>query len=682
LVGSKKLLAGRYALDEVIGRGGMGEVWRATDQMLAGRVVAVKLLDGPPSPPGNDGTAGQFYREGWMAAQLNHPSIATIFDAGEDDRRPFLVFEFIEGTDLRARLRQEDGGLAVSEVVDIGAQAAGALAHAHEAKVIHCDIKPANIMVDEHGQVKVCDFGIAIAADASGLTRSGILVGTPRYMSPERFMEQRPDGAADVYGLGATLFELLTGHLLNTADGPYAVAYHAIHQPPPDPAAQRRGCPRELADLILAMLRKEPSQRPSAAQVASELARLRAAGQRPVITPPTPAPVPSAATDRVDKPVPAWFLPRVPRPAREPVPVTFLFPAPERGQHNHVVQASDDAPLLTPYRLLLFRQPRQRRALAFSPDGRTLVTAAGRPRMWDLAACQELSFPAGRHPGIGEIAYDHSGTVLAMAPRQDGPVIIAGPPTAGLPLAPIAWPCGIPGTRSLTFSPDDRLLAACGGGRVAIGDVADLADGRDQADRKRQPRSYTEDVPGVRSVAFGLAGSALAVCTPGQVTLRDVSGAGLAAPGPSPRVLRAGNGMAFAEAAASPDGRLLAVAVRGSGGGPGEIRLWDLASGTVARLTDQAGQVGGLALSPDGRHLAGIGDDGLVRLWDVASRRCLLACHMASPRRLAFSPDGTLLAAAGQAIEVMHISRDRSGSGHGGPLALLADGDGYQEGTA
>nr|WP_268843280.1 DNA translocase FtsK [Actinomadura sp. K4S16] len=269
-------LAGRYRLEALLGRGGMGEVWRGLDLLLE-RPVALKVL----LPNWRDEiemvqAMGRFRREGRAAARLSHPSIAAVFDVGEDRGHPFLVLELLAGQDLRKILEQRPGGLPIEQIMDYGAQVAEALAAAHAAGVVHRDIKPANLMLLPGGQVKICDFGIArLQGATAGLSAAGVRMGTFAYMAPEQAAGKPLDGRADLYALGCTLFHMLTGRHVFPGDDLQAVVAQHLARPAPSPCALRPDTPTDLDALILALLAKDPQDRPAdAAAVARELKRI------------------------------------------------------------------------------------------------------------------------------------------------------------------------------------------------------------------------------------------------------------------------------------------------------------------------------------------------------------------------------------------------------------------------
>lgn len=262
------LLNERYRLDELIATGGMGQVWRATDELL-GRLVAVKVVQG-----GSDtGTAGEsdfrarFRDEARNSAALSHPNIATVYDFGDDAEHPYLVMELVEGQSL-AQVIAERGALPPEEVSSIIAQAALALQVAHTAGVVHRDVKPANIMLTPAGLVKLTDFGIARVAAGSGLTRTGEVLGTPHYLSPEQAQGEPATAASDVYALGVVGHELLTGQRPFQGESLVATALAHVNQPPPE---LPESVPQPLRGAIMAALAKDPAARPA---TAGELATL------------------------------------------------------------------------------------------------------------------------------------------------------------------------------------------------------------------------------------------------------------------------------------------------------------------------------------------------------------------------------------------------------------------------
>jgi serine/threonine-protein kinase len=249
------VLGDRYRLSHRIASGGMADVWAGDDQVLQ-REVAVKIMR--PDADHEEVFALRFRDEAVNTARLLHTNIATTFDYGEHDGLAFLVMELIDGAPLSAVLR-ERGPLAAEEVRSIIGQAALALGVAHEARVVHRDVKPANILLREDGLVKLTDFGIARALDESGHTRHGELLGTPHYLSPEQARGERATGASDLYALGVVAHEMLSGRRPFDRGTPIATALsHLQEDPPPLPD----GVPDDLSSVIEDCLEKDPEHRP------------------------------------------------------------------------------------------------------------------------------------------------------------------------------------------------------------------------------------------------------------------------------------------------------------------------------------------------------------------------------------------------------------------------------------
>ncbi len=342
--------ARRYRLDDRIATGGMGVVWRATDTRL-NRQVAVKVLKHEYA---DDPTfRARFETEARHAASLHHSGIAGIFDYAAEPESlgagaaPYLVMELVEGAPLSTLLSQakSDGRSLDPDVVrDLMAQAADALAVAHRAGIVHRDVKPANLMVTPDGRVKVTDFGIARAADAAQITRTGAVMGTPQYLSPEQARGNAATPASDVYSLGVVTFECLTGRRPFEAETPVATALAHLQQPVPDLPAS---VPADLAAVVRRALTKEPADRftdghafaaalrnpAGAAAAGAAAAGAGAAGAVPtdaataVIPPVGPTPQPTAETPRAMPLPPASAAPT----GRKPEPAGAYQPPADEG---------------------------------------------------------------------------------------------------------------------------------------------------------------------------------------------------------------------------------------------------------------------------------------------------------------------------------------------------------------
>jgi serine/threonine protein kinase len=277
---------GRYRIERELGRGAMGAVYLGRDPKI-GRQVAIKTLALSREFAGDELVEARerFFREAETAGRLQHPDIVTIFDAGEEQELAYIAMEYLKGEDLQA-FTQAPKLLPVPTVLSVVARIADALGYAHSQGVVHRDIKPANAMVDLASDlVKVTDFGIARVAD-SARTRTGLVLGTPSYMSPEQMAGRRVDGRSDLYSLGVVLFQLLTGRLPHRSDSMATLMHQIANEVAPDVRSLRADLPEGLARVVALTLEKRPEARYASGQLlAADLravaARLQAENKQP-----------------------------------------------------------------------------------------------------------------------------------------------------------------------------------------------------------------------------------------------------------------------------------------------------------------------------------------------------------------------------------------------------------------
>ena len=259
---------GRYRLEEIVGHGGMAVVYRGLDEVL-GRTVAVKVL--ADNLANDQSLRERFLREARLAGRLDHPAIVKVFEAGEENGRPFIVMEYVEGENLAIRLVRETK-LDPAEAVAIAVDVCGGLEHAHEAGLVHRDVKPHNILLSKDGVTKLGDFGIARHAEGTRLTEIGSILGTAAYLAPEQAAGEDVTTAVDIYALGVVLYEMLTGSPPYTYETLREVLVDRHQQRVPSPREHAPALPHTMEDIVMRCLAQLPQYRPqSAAALADEL---------------------------------------------------------------------------------------------------------------------------------------------------------------------------------------------------------------------------------------------------------------------------------------------------------------------------------------------------------------------------------------------------------------------------
>ncbi|MFE4634392.1 serine/threonine-protein kinase [Streptomyces sp. NPDC056773] len=329
-----RVIAGRYRLLGPLGRGGMGMVWRALDELL-GREVAIKEVRAPAGM--DEAEVARMYRrlerEAWAAARVSHRGVVTVYDVATEDGRPWIVMEIVRGLSL-AEVLEGDGPLTPQRTAHIGEQVLAALRSAHEAGVLHRDVKPGNVLIANDGRVVLGDFGIASLEGSTAITMTGEVVGSPEFLPPERALGQEPGPGSDLWALGVTLYLAVEGVLPFHRESPVATLRAVVDEEPPPP---RRAGP--LTPVLEGLLVKDPGQRLSAAEAARMLRIVGAGGTvrasgGPVSGPaPGPAPGPDGADPAARQPYghPTPPLPS-PGPGTGSTTGPAWTPAPEPGR--------------------------------------------------------------------------------------------------------------------------------------------------------------------------------------------------------------------------------------------------------------------------------------------------------------------------------------------------------------
>lgn len=339
---------GRYQLRDLLGEGGMASVYLAYDSALD-RQVAIKTLH---TELGREQSFRErFRREAQAVAKLSHPNIVSVFDTGEDELdgalMPYIVMEYVEGQPLGSVLAadiQQHGAMPADKALKVTADVLAALETSHEMGLVHRDIKPGNVMMTKRGVIKVMDFGIARAMQSgvTSMTQTGMVVGTPQYLSPEQALGRGVDARSDLYSVGIMLFQLLTGRLPFDADSPLAIAYAHVQEEPVAPSSINRSVTPAMDALVARALKKNPNERfPSATAMRDECARVAGAGHTgaPAIIGGAPANsgsgVGSAVFPPLDQSAPApqsgVQTPYQPQSYGLPTPAPASAPAPHYG---------------------------------------------------------------------------------------------------------------------------------------------------------------------------------------------------------------------------------------------------------------------------------------------------------------------------------------------------------------
>lgn len=251
------LQIGKYKILSQIGKGGMGDIYKAVQEPL-NRIVALKVL--PPQLSRDPEFAKRFEIEAKAISLLQHQNIVSIYEYGEDDGLRYFAMQFVDGTDLGRRIA-EHRLLTIPEIIDFTKQIGRALRYAHSCNIIHRDIKPGNILIEKNGVIRISDFGIAKIFSRTAITLTGSAVGTPEYMSPEQAQGKKLDAQTDIYSLGIVMYEMLTRRPPFSGNNPMSIAYKQVHEQPDPPSLKRKDTPKRLEMIVLKALKKERRDR-------------------------------------------------------------------------------------------------------------------------------------------------------------------------------------------------------------------------------------------------------------------------------------------------------------------------------------------------------------------------------------------------------------------------------------
>jgi tRNA A-37 threonylcarbamoyl transferase component Bud32 len=657
---------GPYRVLDILGSGGMGIVFRAEDTQLQ-RPVALKAL--LPSRTDMGIARQRFLREGRAAAAIKHDHVISIYQVGEDGGVPFLAMELLKGESLEERLERE-GSLPVADVLRIGREIALGLSAAHAHGMIHRDIKPANIWLEgEAGRVKIVDFGLARAGSEVQLTRTGIVVGTPAYMSPEQAAGKDIDARCDLFSLGTVLYRLATAELPFKADDPLGLLIAIGNDPPVPPWEINPALPQALSELILSLLAKDRRYRPASAKVVIDA--LESIESDPASIGPTEGTDPLLQTVEGAQSPETIVIPcEQPRRCRKSWLAVGLFIAVfvlavAAGwlllrDKNKVPACLDELrPKDVPAALLRAagngdpnKAPEGLVAvwpvampgtavtgLAFSHDGKLLAcgTRQGRVRLLAVPTGERLGlFPAHARM-IQQIAFHRDGQVLATS-ANDGQVRLWS--IDGLERTE-SFAAADGDSRPLAFSFDGKMLAT--GSRGEKGGCLQL-----------HPMMPGTPTPQLRDSQFGVA--ALAFSSAGLLAAGDAdrktvrfwdpsTGSALYSVSPEP-------GETASSLAFSPDGTQLA----GTFVSTNIVRVWSAATGQQLRLLECTPRLHNgrsrqqVAIGPDNRTLAAVTSAGVIRLWDLSTDKSAKVIRVSPAvsqvNQISFSPDGRHLATA------------------------------------
>ncbi|OAI46824.1 hypothetical protein AYO44_10630 [Planctomycetaceae bacterium SCGC AG-212-F19] len=619
---------GNYEVVREIGRGAMGIVLQGFDTHLQ-RNVALKVI--APQLATDEMARKRFCREARAAAAITHEHVVTVHHVEREDSTnlPFLVMQFVKGESLELRLERA-GPLPLKDILRIGMQIATGLAAAHTQGLIHRDIKPDNILLETPGdRVKLTDFGLARAAEDVKLTASGLIAGTPAYMSPEQARGEPLDARSDLFSLGSVLYAMSTGRAPFDGASAFVVLRKITDEPPPPIAEINPDVPSWLVDIIDKLLAKKPADRFQSAQEVADLfgqllTRLEAVGAPPL--PNCPVYRHKVLVRRAWMAAAAFLVGGM--VVAELTGVAHFFAlGPRRGTPAASAPA-DDAPSPA-LRATLNGNAGPVWSTAYAPDGGTLAMAIddGTVRLWEPSAVRVRGTINAHKGPIWSLAYAPDGRLLATA-SDDGLVKLwempGGKERQGLP-----HPTSV---RALAFAPDGKRVVT--GSRNGVVRVWDVASGSEAFATTGQHAGT------IVAVAFARDGKTIASAGGDKVVkLWDAHS------GQELLTLQGHTGGVYT-VAFSPDSKTVA-----SGSWDKTIKLWDAASGSCLRtLQGHTQDVWAVAFSPDGKTLASASEDRTVKLWDTATGndRATFKGHTGTLYAVTFAPTGDVIASGGR----------------------------------